>query len=361
MKLSIGIVGLPNVGKSSLFNALLQRQIADSANYPFCTIEPNVGVVEVPDKRLNTLAKIVETKKIIYPAIEFYDIAGLVKGASKGEGLGNKFLSHIKEVSAIAHVIRLFEDKNIKHVSDKINPVEDLKTIEYELILKDLETLEKQKKPKGKITKEETIFFQGVDGIKNILNKGVPGHTAKLSEKELLVAKRLNLLSFKPVIYVLNVDEEQVSDPERFVYPKLKEVGIDKTNSVVINARLENELKDYPLKERLEFLQEFNIQNIGLDKLIQKGYSILGLISFLTAGKKEVKAWTIKKGTTARSAAGVIHTDFEKGFIKADVVRYDDFVKNNGWIKARENGLVSSVGEDYIMKDGDIVEFKFNV
>ncbi len=397
--LSIGIVGLPNVGKSTLFNALLKKQVADVANYPFCTIEPNVGVIEVPDERLPVLAKIVAKNPstplrlnsgqalrtavippVIPAVVEFYDIAGLVKGASKGEGLGNKFLSHIREVAAIVHVVRLFEDSNVAHVSDKINPVEDIQTIENELMLADLETLSKQKEPKGDASKEVTTTYRYVVAIKEKLNQGIAARNQNLDEEAVELIKPLNLLTLKPVIYVFNVSEQQLQNPNSIrekirsiisqsQLESVKSVQTDSTDSTDYNrlnylylcAKLENEVLAFSEQEQKEFLQQYQLEETGLNRLIKKAYETLGLISFLTAGEKEVRAWTITKGTLAPQAAGVIHTDFEKHFIKAEVIPYPEFVDAGGWIKAREKGLVQTVGKDYMMREGEVVEFKVGI
>ncbi len=349
MKLSIGIVGLPNVGKSTLFNALLKKQVAQAANYPFCTIEPNVGVVEVPDDRLKTLAKIVNTQKVVPAIVEFYDIAGLVAGASTGEGLGNKFLSHIREVAAIVHVVRVFDDKDVVHVKDTPNPEEDIKTIETELILADLQTLEKQKEPRGKVEKDQIYLWEAVQILIQELNKGRQAKDVLLTDEQKNSLKSINLLTMKPIIYAYNVSENQINQ-------KINENL--RNPHVIVSAKIESELAGLSQEEQVEYLKSLGMNESGLDRLIKAAYETLGLISFLTAGEIEAKAWTIEKNTLAPQAAGVIHTDFEKKFIKADVVNYKDFVENNGWIKCRELGKVRSEGKDYLMQDGDVVEFK---
>ncbi|MFH0773860.1 MAG: redox-regulated ATPase YchF [bacterium] len=356
MKLSIGIVGLPNVGKSTLFNALLKKQVADAANYPFCTIEPNVGIVEVPDERLPVLAKIVKTEKLVPAVVEFYDIAGIVKGASEGEGLGNKFLSHIREVAAIVHVVRLFEDANVIHVANKVDPKSDIETIDAELILADMETLNKQREPKMNASKDERAAYEIVQRMKIELNKGISACNIPLTDEEKILISGLNLLTMKPVMYAFNVSEEQLGQQEE-IKRKIADFGIT-TNWIFFNAKLENDVLAFSPKEQKEYLDQFHLEDTGLNRMIKKCYEILGLISFLTAGTLEARAWTIKKGALAPQAAGTIHTDFTKKFIKADICSYDDFVSANGWVGAREIGKVTSAGKDYMMKDGDVVEFK---
>lgn len=367
MNLSIGIVGLPNIGKSTLFNALLKKTVADAANYPFCTIEPNVGIVEVPDERLQEIAKIVHTNKIVPAVVEFYDIAGLVKGASEGEGLGNKFLSHIREVAAIAHVVRLFESDDILHVSNKVDPVADIKTIETELILADITTLEKQKDLSQaayqKASKEEKYKADAVVKLKKHLDQGNPARTCQLSEEEASTSKELHLLTMKPVIYVFNVSENQLTNKKELrekIQNILEEIKEDdeKPANLYLNAKLENEVLELNNEDQKAYLAEYGLEETGLNRLIKKAYEKLGLISFLTGGTLEARAWTIKKCSLAPKAAGAIHTDFEKKFIKADIVPYHTFIELGGWLKAREAGKVQIVGRDYEMKDGDVVEFK---
>ncbi len=367
MNLSIGIVGLPNVGKSTLFNALLKKQVAYAANYPFATIEPNVGIIEVPDKRLNVIAQIVKTEKIVPAVVEFYDIAGLVKGASQGEGLGNKFLSHIREVATIVHVVRLFDDSNIIHVSNKVDPKEDIETINTELILADLETLNKQREPKGNASKEEKLLYQTVQLLKQKLDAGIPARNVPLDEETAPLVKQLNLLTMKPVLYVFNVSEQQLErqkETEAQINALLKDLtaeGEAHPAYIYLNAKLETDIVVLSEDEQKEYLSQYGLTETGLNRLIQKGYALLNLISFLTGGEKEARAWTITKGTKAPQAAATIHTDFEKHFIKADIVSYEDFVDVQGWTKARELGKVQTVGRDHEMKDGDVVEFKVGV
>jgi hypothetical protein len=356
MKILIGIVGLPNVGKSTLFNALLKKQVADASNYPFCTIEPNVGVVEVPDERLPVIAKLVKTERIVPAVVEFYDIAGLVKGAAEGEGLGNKFLSHIREVAAIAHVVRLFDDENVIHVANKVDPLSDIKTIDAELILADLATLDKQPEPRMNASKDDLFAWEVIKKLKKEMNKGISARNVPLEDEEKEAVRQLNLLTIKPQIFVFNVSESQLENKEE-TEKRVKEL-IGGNNYVLLNAKLENDVLAFPEEEQKAYLKQFNLEDTGLNRLIKKSYEILGLISFLTGGTLEARAWTIKKGTLAPTAAGVIHTDFEKKFIKADIAPYPEFVASKGWVGAREKGKVQIVGKDYEMNDGDVVEFK---
>lgn len=367
MKLSIGIVGLPNVGKSTLFNALLKKQVADVAPYPFCTIEKNIGVVEVPDERLQNLAKVTGIEKIVPAVVEFYDIAGLVKRASKGEGLGNKFLAYIRETAAILHVVRIFEDENIVHVENKVDPQNDIEIVNTELIFADLATLEKRKPPKVNATKEEKFAFEVVSKVKTYLNQGKLAKKINLSYEEKKAVSDLNLLTIKPCFYAFNLSEKQLEDMgewKKKIKNILKSVGEsgEKAFYIPICAKLENEILLLSENEQKEYLKQYDLQETGLNRLIKIAYEILTLISFFTTtGGKEVRAWTIKKGTQAIEAAEVVHTDFKKYFIKADVIPYESFVKSGSWTNARSQGEVTTVGKDYEIKDGEVIEFKIGI
>lgn len=364
--MKIGIVGLPNVGKSTLFNAITKAG-AESANYPFCTIEPNVGIVNVPDKRIDELTKLYDSDKSTYASIEFVDIAGLVKGASQGEGLGNKFLSHIRETDAIAHVVRAFNDDNIVHVSGKIDPIEDIEIISLELIMADTETVEKaiiryekQAKSQDKKAKE---MLELLNKTLSHLKENNPVRTMDLTDEEKIMLKEIFLLTTKPIIYVANISELQLQniDTDENV-KKIKEYAKNEGAEVItLCAKLEEDLSELDDEDKIMMMSEYGITESGLDKLIKASYSLLGLISYLTAGKQEVRAWTITKGTKAPQAAGKIHTDFERGFIKAEVVSYDDLIRLGSTSAAREKGLVRLEGKEYIVQDGDVILFRFNV
>jgi GTP-binding protein YchF len=365
--LRAGIVGLPNVGKSTLFNALTAQSSALAANYPFATIEPNVGVVSVPDERLEPLARLVKTEKIVPATVEFLDIAGLVRGASKGEGLGNQFLANIRETDTVVQVVRCFEDENIVHVEGKVDPLRDIETIQIELALADLATVERRREKAQKSLKSgDKVARQELDVLDKIqpaLEAGRSARTVTLSDDDRAVARNFFLLTTKPTIYAANVDESALTDIDNNpMVQAVRDVAVkEAAECVVICAQLEADLVALPPEERVDYLKSLNVSTSGVDQLIKSAYHLLGLMSFLTAGEKEVRAWTIPQGTRAQTAAGTIHSDIERGFIRAEIVSYDELMSAGSYATAREKGLLRLEGKDYIMQEGDVVHFRFNV
>ena len=362
--LEVGIVGLPNVGKSTLFNAITKAG-AEAANYPFCTIEPNVGVVAVPDPRLDVLTKLYSSKKTTPASVRFVDIAGLVKGASKGEGLGNKFLEHIRQVDAIAHVVRCFEDENITHVADTIDPLRDIDTIQTELCLADLDVVDKRLAKVAKLlksgSKEAKLEAAVLERVKAALDEAKPARSLDLTDDELAAIRDANLLTLKPTLYVANVSEEELAQDNDYVKAVRTLAAQEGAQVVVICAKVEEEIAELDAEEAKEFLADLGLESSGLDRLIHAAFDLLGLMTFLTAGADECRAWTIAKGTPAVKAAGKIHSDIERGFIRAEIVNYDDLIRLGSINAARDKGLVRLEGKDYIMQDGDVTYFRFNV
>lgn len=365
--LQVGIVGLPNVGKSTLFNALTAQETALAANYPFATIEPNIGIVAVPDERLPVLEKLNKAQKVVPATVEFVDIAGLVKGASKGEGLGNKFLANIRETDAVIQVVRCFEDENVHHVEGSVDPIRDIETIQIELALADLASVEKRIEKASRSAKsgdkEAKKEIEVLEKILPVLEEGRPARATELNDDEKKIARQFFLLTSKPTIYAANVGEDSLANPDSNPHVAVvkQHAASESSETVVISARIEEELISLEEAERLEYLNDLGVTSSGVDKMIKSAYKLLGLMSFLTAGEKEVRAWTIPVGTKAQKAAGEIHSDIERGFIRAEIVSYDDLVEMGTRAAARDKGKVRLEGKEYIMQEGDIVDFRFNV